>query len=57
MKGGEKEGREDMMRGWEIGEVSVGYDDRVKSVEREEVAEEEKFKAAAEFRMVMEGIK
>ena len=45
-----------MMTGSEIRQVSLAYHDTLKSLESEEVAHQEKFKAAAQFRMLMDAI-
>ncbi|MCY9269862.1 sporulation protein YpjB, partial [Bacillus licheniformis] len=56
LKAAEKDGTEDMMTGSEIRQVSLAYHDTLKSLESEEVAHQEKFKAAAQFRMLMDAI-
>ncbi|MEC0714182.1 sporulation protein YpjB [Bacillus haynesii] len=56
LKAAEKDGTEEMMTGSEIRQVSLAYHDTLKRLESEEVAQQEKFKAAAQFRMLMDAI-
>ncbi|MED2943599.1 sporulation protein YpjB [Bacillus swezeyi] len=56
LKAAERDGTEDVMTGSEIRQVSLAHHDMLKSLESEETEKKVKFKAAAQFRMLMDAI-